>query len=106
MCHLDYMNIILFGVMDKVRNKLQRVQNWVGKVILIKLKYDSSIEAKKTLHWLPIQERIKFKILVMVYNCLKGDVPIYLKKLLRINVGYGNLKIKCIDEINSNLCKK
>ena len=28
----------------------------------------------------------------MVYNCLKGDAPIYLKKLLKINVGYGNLR--------------
>ena len=26
----------------------------------------------------------------MVHNCLKGDVPIYLKKLLKINVGYDN----------------
>ena len=28
----------------------------------------------------------------MVYNCLKGDAPIYLKKLLKINVGYGTLQ--------------
>ena len=28
----------------------------------------------------------------MVYNCLKGDAPIYLKKLLKINVVYGNLR--------------
>ena len=92
MSHLDYTNIILFGVTDKVINKLQRVQNWVAKVIQIKSKYDSSIEARKTLHRLPIWEIIKFKLLVMVYNCLKGDAPIYLKKLLRINIGYGNLR--------------
>ena len=51
MSHLDYMNIILFGVTDIVINKLQGVQTWVAKVILIKSKYDSSIEAMKTLHW-------------------------------------------------------
>ena len=48
------MNIILFGMTDKVINKLQRVQNWEVKVIMIKSKYDSSTEARKTLHWLPI----------------------------------------------------
>ena len=64
----------------------------MAKVILINLKYDSNIEVRKTLHWLPIEERIKFKLLVMVHNCLKGDVPVYLKKLLRINIGYGNLR--------------
>ena len=77
--HLHYANIILFGATDKVISRLQRVQNWVAKVILTKSKYDSSFEARKTLHWLPIRERIEFKLLVMVYNCLKGDVTIYLK---------------------------
>ena len=46
MSHLDYVNITLFGVTDKVISRLQRVQNWVVKVILIKSKYDSSFEAK------------------------------------------------------------
>ena len=92
MSHLDYVNIILFDVTDQVISRLQGVQNWAVKVVLIKSKYDSSFEARKTLHWLPIWERIEFKLLVMVYNCLKGDAPIYLKKLLKINMGYGNLR--------------
>ena len=92
MSHLDYANIILFGATDKVISRLQRVQNWAAKVILTKTKYDSNFETRKTLHWLPIWERIEFKLLVMVYNCLKGDAPVYLKKLLKINVGYGNLR--------------
>ena len=78
MSHLDYANIILFGVTDKLINKPQRVQNWVAEVILIKSKYDSRFEARKTLPWLPIWERIEFKQLGMVCNCLKGDAPIYL----------------------------
>ena len=90
MSHLNYTNIILFGVIDKVINKLHRVQNWVGKVIL--MKYDSSTKARKTIHWLPIWERMELKLLIMVYDCIKGDVPIYVKKLLRINMGYGNLR--------------
>ena len=92
MSHLDYANIILFCAIDKVISRLQKVQNWAAKVILTKSKYDSRFEARKTLHWLPIQKRIEFKLLVMVYNCLKGDAPIYLKNLLKINVGYGNLR--------------
>ena len=92
MSHLDYTNIILFDVTDKAINKLQRVKNWAVKVILIKSKCDSSIKARKTLHWLPIQERIEFKLLVIVYSCLRGDAPIYLKMLLKITIVYGNLR--------------
>ena len=77
MSHLNYVNIILFGVTDKVISRLQRVQNWAAKEILTKSNYISSFEGRKTLHWLPIWERIEFKLLVMIYNCLKGDAPIY-----------------------------
>ena len=34
------------------------------------------------LHWLPIRSRIKFKILTLVFRCLRGDAPDYLKNFL------------------------
>ena len=36
----------------------------------------------KELHWLPIKQRIKFKVLTIFYKCTKGEVPNYLTKLL------------------------
>ena len=36
----------------------------------------------KDLHWLPIKERIDFKILCMTFKCLNGLAPPYLKELL------------------------
>ena len=35
------------------------------------------------LHWLPLNYRIHFKILLLVYKCLNGLAPIYLSELLR-----------------------
>ena len=35
------------------------------------------------LHWLPLNKRIRFKILLLVYKCLNGLAPIYLSELLR-----------------------
>ena len=32
--------------------------------------------------WLPIQQRIKFKIGVLVYRCLRGTAPPYLSEML------------------------
>ena len=37
------------------------------------------------LHWLPIRERIEFKILSIVHKCLYGVAPMYLKELLILN---------------------
>ena len=36
----------------------------------------------KTLHWLPIQFRIDYKILLLTYKVLKGLAPVYLSELL------------------------
>ena len=35
------------------------------------------------LHWLPLNYRIHFEILLLVYKCLNGLAPIYLSELLR-----------------------
>ena len=36
------------------------------------------------LHWLPVQQRIKFKLLVHIYNCLHDHSPGYLTDHLHI----------------------
>ena len=65
-------------------NKLQRVQNMCAKLVLSRSKYSSSTDALKTLHWLPIRQRIKFKLITIVHKCLYGVSPNYLKDLLSI----------------------
>ena len=48
---------------------------------------DSATEARKKLHWLPIQSRIEYKIALLVFKCLIGNDLIYLHKLLCIDTG-------------------
>ena len=36
---------------------------------------------REELHWLPMQKRIEFKILMFMRNCLAGQAPIYLMEL-------------------------
>ena len=38
----------------------------------------------KTLHYLPIRARIEYKILTMVFKCLEGCAPEYLKELIKL----------------------
>lgn len=80
--HLDYCNIILYGISQTELSKIQRIQNMCAKLVLNKSKYDSSKQALFDLHWLPIKARISFKILTYMYNCSVGNAPSYLTELL------------------------
>ena len=82
---IDYCNVLLFGA-QKVRciNKLQRVQNQASKVVLRKGRlqgYPSSLRLQM-LHWLPIEKRIVFKALVIIYNCFTCTAPSLLSSIL------------------------
>ena len=73
--HLDYSNSILAGLPKTSIHLLQRIQNWAAKVVLGRHRSDSSVEALKDLHWLPIEQRIDFKILCLVYKATNGLAP-------------------------------
>ena len=63
--HLDHCNSILYGLPDFDINKFQRIQNMSAKLVLQHKKSNSATQCLKDLHWLPIRERINFKILTL-----------------------------------------
>ena len=85
MAQLDYANALYFGLPDIGVKKLQRVQNIAARLILRKTNHDSITECLRELHWVPIRAQIDFKILVLVYKCLWGNAPKYLKNLITLN---------------------
>ena len=80
--HLDYANSLYCGLPNCQIMKLQRVQNIAAKLILKKRKRDSVTSCMKTLHWLPVLQRSKHKILCLVHKCIFGNAPQYLKDLI------------------------
>ena len=77
--HLDYANGLLCNSPKSTIQTYQRIQNMCAKLILSRSKYDSSTEALKELHWLPIQARVDYKILSLMHQCTHGAAPEYLK---------------------------
>ena len=82
---LDYCNSLLFGA-QKVNciNKLQRVQNCASKLVLGKghlQGYPNTLRLN-ILHWLPVEKRIVFKVIVTIYKCYHNMAPVLLSSLL------------------------
>ena len=81
---LDYGNSLLGGLSATETKRLQRRQNRAARLIYHVGRRTSAKPLLRELHWLPIQQRIEFKILVHVYNCMNGSSPIYLQALLNV----------------------
>ena len=79
---LDNANSLLYGVPNRLLLKLQRVQNAAARVIMKTPFRDHITPVRKRLHWLPICQRIQYKILYLTWRCLHGLAPSYLEGLL------------------------
>ena len=85
MAHLEYVNFAFIGLLASDINKIaESAKNAATKFELNLKRMDSSTEALKMLHWLPIKFRIQFKILLLVYKCLNGGAASYLSELLEL----------------------
>ena len=69
---LDYCNGLFFNLSKSNLFKLQKVQNAAARLIARKRKRDSVTTMLNELHWLKVESRIIFKILLIVYKCIRG----------------------------------
>jgi len=78
---LDYCNALLAGLPTNTLKPLQRVQNAAARLVLGLKWSDHITPALMELHWLPIKQRIEYKLAILVYKCLHHQAPNYLTEL-------------------------
>jgi hypothetical protein len=72
---LDYCNSLFVGLLKKDTHFLQLTQNATARLIFRKKPSDDATVLLKKLHWLPISQRIDYKLIVLTYRCLHGQAP-------------------------------
>ena len=81
---LDYSNGLLYGPPKCTVSGLQAVQNSVARIVTQERLRDhnSMSRALMELHWLPVEKRIEYKLLLYTYKTLHGLAQGYLCKLV------------------------
>ena len=62
--------------------KFQSVQNAAARLITCSRKYDHITPMLKELHWLPVSECIKSKIMLLTFKALHQQSPVYIQDLV------------------------
>ncbi|KAF7240636.1 putative RNA-directed DNA polymerase from transposon BS, partial [Varanus komodoensis] len=104
---LDFCNALYVGLPLKTVRILQLVQNNAARLLMGMGSYVHMTPVLRQLHWLPIEVRAQFKVLVMTYKALNGLGPGYLHERLRPympdrplrSAGEALLREPCVKEI-------
>ena len=81
-CRLDNCSSLLLGSPTYMIQKLQHVQNCAARLVAGQPRAAHIRPVLKELHWLPVEQRITFKVLLLTFKDLNNLAPAYLSQLI------------------------
>jgi retron-type reverse transcriptase len=89
---LDYGNSLLAGIPDTLLNKLQKVQNCAARLVFRCSKKTHVTPLIHALHWLPVTQRIDYKLATMCFNVINQTAPHALTELVTVYIPSRSLR--------------
>jgi len=96
---IDYCNAVLYGATDAVIWWLQAMLHAAVWLITGVRRNDHITPTlRDTRHWLPVSQRITFKIALMTYDCIHGRSPVYFRDICSpiVSVPFRS-RLRCAD---------
>ena len=81
---IDYCNAVLHGAPSYSIEKLQRVRNNSVRIVLEASRRSHACSPLLgMLHWLPVQQRIDYKVALLTFKVRSTSTPSYLRRLMQ-----------------------
>ena len=81
---IDYCNSLLVHCPQSLLQRVQKLQNNAARLVLRVPKSDHITPHLRSLHWLPIEARIKYKVACLCFNAVNSSGPVYLSDLVTL----------------------
>ena len=96
---LDYCNSLLAELPSSSYHKLQRVLNTAARIVSLRPKREPITPVLRSLHWLPVKQRVVFKVLLLVFRCVHGTAPSYLCDILKTRSITSHMRLRSSNEV-------
>ena len=88
----DYCNSLMAGIISDQMAPLQRMQNDSARLIFRKKRSEHVIPMLISPHWLPIKQRIEYKLATLAFRYFDGTLPPYLSHGLPAYTSHRSLR--------------
>ena len=98
---LDYANALLYNTSEANLTKLQSIQNSLARVVMKSPFRSSSLPQIRHLHWLPIRQRIDYKVASLVHSIRETSSPPYLTDMVKNYVPSRSLRSGEVNKLDT-----
>ena len=81
---VDYCNSLLYGLPATQLNKIQHVLDAAARLLCRSPRHWHTIPFMYNLHWLPVNLRIRFKVLLFAFKAIHGVASSYISDLILV----------------------
>jgi len=97
---LDYCNSLLYGIPDILFRRLQAVQNAAALLVTGIRKYDHITPVLHQLRWLPVRQRVEFKLAVLSIRRSTTYHRRICQTIIQLVVTVGRRQLRSSDSLN------